>query len=78
LKPVGTLKSRLDPSDVILLSQTNRVAAEQKAERRFIQAGDVDDDGRSLHGIARPDAVIVALKAGYRAYGGIVFSTPAQ
>ena len=35
----------------------------------------MDDDGCGLKWIARLGAVIVALKAGYRAYGGIVFRT---
>jgi hypothetical protein len=40
---VAPLPVGVDPRDVIPLNQTNRVAARQKAEGRFIQAGDADD-----------------------------------
>jgi len=39
--------------DVILLRQSNRVAAKKQPEGWFIQAGDLDDDGRGLTWIAR-------------------------
>lgn len=53
----------------------NGVASEQQPQRRFIEACDMDDDGRGPGGIARLGAVIAALEAGYRADGGIIFGT---
>jgi len=47
----------------------NGVAAEQQPQRRFIEARDVDDDGRGLDRIAGLGATMVALETGHRADG---------
>src|SRR5260370_41846736 len=74
---VAPLPVGFDPRDVILLRQTNRVAAEQQPEGWLIYAGDLDADGRGLTWIPRLRAVIVALNACYRAIGRSVFRTDA-
>src|ERR1700730_5620714 len=63
---------RFHPRRVIPLCQMDSVAAEQQPQRRLIEAREVDNDGCSLDGITRLNAVIVALESGYRANRGIV------
>lgn len=65
--PVG-----FQPRHITLLRRMNGIASQQQPQRWFSEAGDVDDDGRSLDRIARLGTVMVALVLSQRADGGIV------
>jgi hypothetical protein len=57
---------------------TNRTAslAEKQTQRRFVDAGNIEDRRHGLDGIARLLPVVVALEAGGGADRRVIFETP--